>query len=136
MFLDDGEEDSELEDGGVTIEKDESTFEDLCGDATFTGEAIGITDSEVASWGLLSGRMLARIFHFLRFDLKSLVFASLTCKHWEAAVRFYKEISRQVNLSSLGHSCTDSVLLNIMVSLTYILHFALSGMFPVLPHLI
>ncbi|XP_057728916.1 histone-lysine N-methyltransferase ATXR3 [Arachis stenosperma] len=112
-MLVDGEEDSEFEDG-PTIEKDETTFEDLCGDATFIREAIGLTDSEVATWGLLDGHMLARIFHFLRSDLKSLVFASITCKHWRTAVRFYKEVSRHVNLSSLGHSCTDSMLLNIM----------------------
>ncbi|KAJ1394446.1 Leucine-rich repeat domain superfamily [Sesbania bispinosa] len=97
-----------------TIEKDESTFEDLCGDATFPEEEIGITESDVGSWGLLDGQILARIFHFLRSDFKSLVFASLTCKHWRAAARFYKEVSIQVNLSSLGHSCTDTMLWNIM----------------------
>ena len=121
ILVDDSEEDSGLEDG-VTIGKNEPSFEDLCGDATFPEKEIGITDSEVGSWGLLDGPVLARIFHFLRSDFKSLVFASMTCKHWSAAVRFYKEISMQLNLSSLGHSCTDSVLWNIMVGLihTYI----------------
>ncbi|KAK7272318.1 hypothetical protein RJT34_28833 [Clitoria ternatea] len=113
MLADDSEEDSDLEDD-VTIEKDESTFEDLCGDATFPVGEIGVTDSDVGSWGLLDGRVLARIFHFMRSDLKSLVFASMTCKHWLAAVRFYTKMSMQVNLSSLGHSCTDTILWNIL----------------------
>ncbi|KAK7402013.1 hypothetical protein VNO78_13946 [Psophocarpus tetragonolobus] len=112
MLVDDSEDDSDLEDGDATIEKDESTFEDLCGDATFPEQEI--TDSDVGSWGLLDGRVLAQIFHFLRSDVKSLVFASMTCKRWRAAVRFYKELSVQVNLSSLGHSCTDTILWNIL----------------------
>ncbi|XP_058762459.1 histone-lysine N-methyltransferase ATXR3-like [Vicia villosa] len=113
MLVDDNEEDSGLEDD-VTIAKNEPTFEDLCSDATFHEDEIGISDSEVGSWGLLDGSLLARIFHFLRSDFKSLVFASMTCKHWSAAVRFYKEVSIQANLSSLGPSCTDTVLWNIM----------------------
>jgi hypothetical protein len=119
MLVDDSDEDSGLEDD-VTIDKNEPTFEDLFGDATFPEEEIGIADTKVGSWGLLDGPVLARIFHFLRSDFKSLVFASMTCKHWSAAVRFYKEVSIQVNLSSLGHSCTDTVLWNIMVGLIYI----------------
>jgi len=63
----------------------------------------------------LDGHVLARVFHFLRSDIKSLAFVSLTCKHWRAAVGFYKDISRQIDLSSLGPNCTDSILLNIMV---------------------
>ncbi|XP_020232383.1 histone-lysine N-methyltransferase ATXR3 isoform X1 [Cajanus cajan] len=114
MLVDDSEEDSDFEDGSLTIEKNESTFEALCGDATFSGEGSGITDSMVGSWGLLEGRLLARVFHCLRSDLKSLVFASMTCKHWRATVRSYKVVSRHVNLSSLGHSCTDSIMWNIL----------------------
>lgn len=114
MLVDDSEGGSDSEDGDVSIEKDESTFEDLCGDSIFP-EDVGITDSDVGSWGILDGCVLARIFHFLKSDLKSLVFASLTCKHWRAAVRFYKEMSIQVNLSSFGHSCTDTMLWDILV---------------------
>ncbi|KAK7257506.1 hypothetical protein RIF29_31531 [Crotalaria pallida] len=110
----DESEDSEFEDSSLTIEKGESSFEDLCGYATFSGEESVINDPEMGSWGFLDGHMLARVFHFLRSDLKSLVFASMTSKHWRASVRFYKEISRQVNLSCLGHSCIDSVMWNIM----------------------
>ncbi|KAI4334068.1 hypothetical protein L6164_018805 [Bauhinia variegata] len=113
ILVDDSEDGSEIKDDRLTVLKD-CTFEDLCGDTAFFGEESGITDSEMGSWGLLDGHLLARVFHFLRSDSKSLVFASMTCKHWRAAVRFYKEISRQVNLSSLGYSCTDSILWNIM----------------------
>ncbi|KAF7805830.1 putative histone-lysine N-methyltransferase ATXR3 [Senna tora] len=108
------EENSEMEDGGLTIQKNESTFEDLCGDDTFLRRTSGIIDSNMGSWGLLDDHMLARVFHFLRSDLKSLAFASMTCKHWRDAVRFCKDVSRQVNLSSFGPSCTDSVLWNVM----------------------
>ncbi|XP_073222053.1 histone-lysine N-methyltransferase ATXR3-like isoform X3 [Cicer arietinum] len=111
LLVDDSEEDSDLEDD-VTIEKDEPTFEDLCGDVIFP--EVGIADSDMGCWGLLDGPILARIFHFMRSDLKSLVLASMTCKHWRSAVRIYKGVSIQVNLSSLGHSCTDTVLWNIM----------------------
>ncbi|KAL9322543.1 hypothetical protein ACSQ67_010596 [Phaseolus vulgaris] len=114
MLVDDSDEDSDLEDGDFTIEKDESSFEDLCGDATLPEDEIGVTDSQMGSWDNLDGRVLARIFHFLKSDLKSLVFASMTCKRWRASVRFYKEMSIQVNLSSLGHSCTDTMLWNIL----------------------
>lgn len=124
-----------MEDGNLTLQKDESTFDDLCGDATFNGEESGVTDSEVGSWGLLDGHMLARVFHYLRSDLKSLVFASLTCKHWRAAVMFYKEVSRQVNLSSLGHSCTDSMLWTIMVG-CHIFSFYYQKKFHIPQHLI
>ncbi|KAI4322580.1 hypothetical protein L6164_022257 [Bauhinia variegata] len=113
FLTDDSEDDGEMEDGSLAILR-ETTFEDLCGDIAFFGEESGINNSEMGSWGLLDGNMLARVFHFLRADSKSLVFASMTCKHWRAAVRFYKEISPQVNLSSMGHSCTDSILWNIM----------------------
>ncbi|CAJ1956392.1 unnamed protein product [Sphenostylis stenocarpa] len=95
MLVDDSEDDSDFEDGNVTIEKDESTFEDLCGDATLPEEEIGVTDSEMGSWDNMDGRVLARVFHFLKSDLKSLVFASMTCKRWRAAVRFYKGVSIQ-----------------------------------------
>lgn len=117
-----------MEDGDFTVEKDESSFEDLCGDATFPEDEIGATDSQMGSWDNLNGRVLAQIFHFLKSDLKSLVFASLTCKRWRASVRFYREVSMQVNLSSLGHSCTDAMLWNILVGLICTCQFTLTGM--------
>lgn len=116
LLVDESEEDYDVEDDLQTVEKDESTFEDLCGDASFFREDSLSCGSEVGSWGLLDGHVLARVFHFLRLDMKSLTLASLTCKHWRAAVSFYKEISRQVDLSSLGPHCTDSMIVNIMVS--------------------
>lgn len=136
MLVEDSEEDHDFEDGNFIIDNDESTLEALCGDATFSEEKSDINASKVGSWSLLDGRMLARVFHFLRSDLKSLVFASMTCKHWRASVRFYKENSRNVNLSSLGHSCTDSIVWNIVVGLPSILHLTLSRTFACLCHLI
>lgn len=116
MLVDDSEDDYEVDDDLLhQHQKDEIAFEDLCGDATFDGE--GCTSLEEDSWGFLDGHILARIFHFLQSDLKSLSFASVTCKHWRSAVRFYKDISRQVDLSSLGPNCTNSTFMNIMVSI-------------------
>ncbi|XP_078428561.1 SET domain protein 2 [Wolffia australiana] len=65
-------------------------------------------------WGMLGSYILARIFHFLRGDIISLHLSGATCKHWKAAAQTYKNISRQVDLSVLGSSCTDSMLRSIM----------------------
>lgn len=108
-------EDSEMEDTQM-FQKDELTFEDLCGDATFQIEGSGSAGTMGIYWGLLDGHALARVFHLLRYDVKSLAFASMTCRHWKATINSYKEISRQVDLSSLGPNCTDSRLRSIMVN--------------------
>ncbi|XP_015882645.3 histone-lysine N-methyltransferase ATXR3 [Ziziphus jujuba] len=113
-ILYESEDDYEIDEDVQTIQKEESTFDDLCGDSSFYCEESLTSVSEIGSWGLLDGHVLARVFHFLRSDVKSLYIASLTCKHWRAAVRFYKDISRQIDLSCLGPNCTDSIFLNIM----------------------
>lgn len=103
-----------------TVQKDETTFDDLCGDATFFREESTNVGIERDDWGLLDGHVLARVLHFLRSDIRSLVFVSLACKHWRAAVSFYKDVSRQIDLSSLGPNCTDSIFLKIMVNFTFL----------------
>ncbi|GMN58057.1 hypothetical protein TIFTF001_027145 [Ficus carica] len=114
-LLVDESEDDEVEDDDQTVVKSESTFDDLWADTdAFCGEQSVSSESGIGGWGILDGHVLARIFHFLRADMKSLAFASLTCKHWRAAVRFYRDISRQVDLSSLGPNCTDRIFVNIM----------------------
>lgn len=115
--------DNEMEED--TLHKVETTFEQLCGDTNFHREESMCSEIEAGSWGLLDGHMLARVFHFLRSDMKSLVFASLTCKHWRAAVSFYKGISIQVDLSSVGLNCTDLMVRSIMVSFIYVWHYRL-----------
>lgn len=109
-LVDGSEDDYEMEEDVLLVQKDESTFEDLCSDATFYQEDIALAEMGSENWGLLDGNVLARVFHFLRTDVKSLAFAALTCKHWRAAVRFYKGVSRQVDLSSVGSLCTDSTI--------------------------
>ncbi|KAJ4912312.1 Histone-lysine N-methyltransferase ATXR3 [Raphanus sativus] len=104
---------SEVEDAQM-FQKDELAFEDLCGDATFHVEGSGSSGTVGMYWDLLDGHVLARVFHLLRYDVKSLAFASMTCRHWKAVVSSYKDISRQVDLSSLGTNCTDSRLWSIM----------------------
>ncbi|XP_022742735.1 histone-lysine N-methyltransferase ATXR3-like isoform X2 [Durio zibethinus] len=114
MMINGREEEYDIEDELQSTRKDEPAFEDLCGDAAFHEQEGVCSVTEMGNWGLLDGHVLARVFHFLRSDMKSLAFGSLTCKHWRAAVRFYKGIGRQVDLSSLGPKCSDSVLRNIM----------------------
>ncbi|MFS8024584.1 putative [histone H3]-lysine(4) N-trimethyltransferase chromatin remodeling SET family [Helianthus anomalus] len=94
------------------LEKD-VPFEDLCGDDNFCSEKSGNLMVGNENWGLLDGQVLARIFHFLRADIKSLVYANLTCKHWRSVVKFYKGISKQADFSSVSN-CTDSMIHDIM----------------------
>ncbi|KAI3736251.1 hypothetical protein L6452_15789 [Arctium lappa] len=113
-FMGDGfDGDYELQDGVSALEKDDCLFEDLCGDVTFCREKSGESVVENENWGLLDGQVLARVFHFLRTDIKSLVYANLTCKHWRSVVKFYKDLSRQADLSSVSN-CTDFMIRNIM----------------------
>lgn len=112
LMVDDSEEDMEDEQMAV---KADSTFEELCGEAVFCREESLNSESGNGGWGSLDGQVLARVFHFLRADMKSLVFASVTCKHWRSAVRFYRNISRQIDFSSFGPECTDSIILNTVV---------------------
>lgn len=109
------EEEYEMEEDISGFQNDECQFDDLCGDETFNRETITKPGIESGSWGLLDGRVLARIFHFLKADVKSLAYAALTCKHWRSTVKIYKGISSQVDLLSVASSCTDSTMLKIMV---------------------
>ncbi|XP_043725695.1 histone-lysine N-methyltransferase ATXR3-like isoform X3 [Telopea speciosissima] len=113
MVVNGSEEDDEVEEDLIKLKYD-CSFEDLCGDTIFDGgnDASPKVESEI--WGLLNCRILARVFHFLGADLKSLVFSAATCKRWNAAARFYKDICRQIEFSSLGPKCTDSMFLSIM----------------------
>ncbi|KAK2987988.1 hypothetical protein RJ640_011251 [Escallonia rubra] len=112
-LLGDGSEE-ETEEGILTLQRDEYLFDDLCGDATFCKEDSMGSEIERGSWGLLDGRLLARVFHFLRVDIRSLVYAALTCKHWRSGVKFYKDISKQADLSSLAPNCTDPMMWSIV----------------------
>ncbi|OMO60222.1 hypothetical protein CCACVL1_24326, partial [Corchorus capsularis] len=114
MMINGNEEEYDIDDELQLSRKNEHKFEDLCGDTTFQEQESACSLTEMGNWGLLDGNVLARVFHFLRSDTKSLAFASLTCKHWRSAVRFYKGITRQVDLSSFGPTCTDSLLWNVM----------------------
>ncbi|GAB2285305.1 hypothetical protein Dimus_019759 [Dionaea muscipula] len=114
LMADGGGDEYEMEDDSTSFLNGVLPFEDLCEDVSFCNKEVAYSERTGASWGLLDGHILARIFHFLRGDVASLEVASSTCKHWRAAVRFYKGISRQVNLSSVGCKCTDSIIRSIM----------------------
>ncbi|KAG5596928.1 hypothetical protein H5410_038160 [Solanum commersonii] len=108
------EEEYEMEEDISVFQNDECQFDDLCGDETFNRETITTSGIKNGSWDLLDDRVLGRVFHFLKADVKSLVYASLTCKHWRSIVKIYKGISPQVDLLSVASSCTDSMMQTIM----------------------
>ncbi|XP_065013683.1 histone-lysine N-methyltransferase ATXR3-like isoform X1 [Musa acuminata AAA Group] len=113
FLVDESDEDSEMEDALLSNEKNDWSFEDLCGEADiFQDNATSQTEN--GSWGLLNGHILARVFHFLKGDMKSLLSSATTCKHWNASVNFYRSICRHVDLSSVGPKCTDTVLQSLM----------------------
>ena len=121
LLVDDSEDDNDLEDNDQTALKAESTFEDLCGGVSFGREESAGSESGTGGWGSLDGHVLARVFHFMRADMKSLAFASVTCKRWRAAVGFYRDISRQIDFSCFGPDCSDSIILNIVVRFSFLL---------------
>ncbi|XP_051140439.1 histone-lysine N-methyltransferase ATXR3 isoform X21 [Andrographis paniculata] len=107
-------EEYDVEEDMQTIENEMCAFDDLRGDATFR-RLDDVDPKDVGGvWDLLDGHVLARVFHFLRADLKSLFFAGLTCKHWRSVMKFYKDITRQINFCALAPKCSDSVILKIM----------------------
>lgn len=90
-------------------------FEDICTETTLFPVCNISPQAENENWGLLDGRILARVFHFLRSDMRSLAFSAAACKHWKIAANFYKSISRCVDLSSAGPACTDYMFRAVMV---------------------
>ncbi|XP_077243423.1 histone-lysine N-methyltransferase ATXR3-like isoform X2 [Tasmannia lanceolata] len=112
LLFDESEEEYEMDEDLHTIQKND--FDELCGEATIGEENSMRPQTETESWGLLNGHILARVFHFLKTDLKSLAFSAATCKCWNTALKFYRDISRQVDFSSAGPNCNDSMFWNIM----------------------
>ncbi|XP_022845527.1 histone-lysine N-methyltransferase ATXR3-like [Olea europaea var. sylvestris] len=108
------EVEDEMEEDTSTFMKDKCTFDDLCSNVTFCIGDEADSEIERGSWDLLDGHVLARVFHFLSADLKSLFNASLTCKHWQSVVKFYKNISKQVDFLAIAPYCTDAMILKIM----------------------
>ncbi|KAL5976100.1 hypothetical protein ACLOJK_020430 [Asimina triloba] len=110
---DDSDDDDEMEQEFPSSHGD-SSFDDLCGDNSCVQEIISTPETEMESWGLLNAHILGRVFHHLRMDLKALATSAATCKCWNKAVKFYRDISKRVDFSSIGPNCTDSMFQNIM----------------------
>lgn len=111
--VDGTEEDYEMENISISMEE-EYSFDDMSSDTNFNGEEGAGANFGTGTWNGLDGHVLARIFHFLRSDMKSLVNIGLTCRLWRSVLDCYKNISRKVDLSSIALSCNDAVLWNIM----------------------
>lgn len=125
-LFDGSEEDYEAEEDVPAVQMDEYSFDNLYGDAAFRKVDHAGIESEIGGWGQLDGLVLARVYHFLRADMKSLVYAASTCKHWRSVSKFYKDISKQVDLSCVGPTCTDAMVYSILVScLAYTLLFGI-----------
>ncbi|KAL1555558.1 histone-lysine N-methyltransferase ATXR3-like [Salvia divinorum] len=112
--MDGVEAEFETDDDVLSLQFSHCEFDELCADISFRkGEEVD-SELERGSWDLLDGNILARIFHFLRADVKSLFYAALTCKHWRSVVKYYKDISRQIDFCAIGPNCSDSTILKIM----------------------
>jgi [histone H3]-lysine4 N-trimethyltransferase ATXR3 len=118
LLSDQNEEDIHVSDDILASQKEDICFEELCHEKAFVDDNSMDRGAENESWGVLNGHVLARIFHFLRTDVKSLISSATTCRHWNAAAMYYRSMCRFVDLSSVGLLCTDSVFRGIMVRLT------------------
>jgi hypothetical protein len=109
------DEDIDIYEDILASKKDDWCFEDLCPEGALVEENSANSIAETESWGLLDGHVLARIFHFLRADVKSLISSAATCRLWNTTAKYYRNTCRFVDLSSVGLQCTDSVFRDIMV---------------------
>ncbi|XP_051208058.1 histone-lysine N-methyltransferase ATXR3 isoform X1 [Lolium perenne] len=108
------DEDIDIYEDILASKKDDWCFEDLCPEGALVEENSANSIAETESWGLLDGHVLARIFHFLRADVKSLISSAATCRLWNTTAKYYRNTCRFVDLSSVGLQCTDSVFRDIM----------------------
>ena len=130
LRIDGSEDEYEMEDVSAPL-KDEWSFDDICGDGNFSeAEA----EYQNGIWADLGDRVLARIFHFLRADLKSFAIVASTCKHWRYVLKYYKQVSRQVDFSSIASNCNDASLWNIMVILCSYKQVPCCDCFPCMHH--
>ena len=123
LFESDG--DCEMGEDLLVDKKNDPSFDDLCGEATFFDGNCASSEAQNENWGLLSGHILARVFHFMRSDMKSLISSAATCKRWNLAAKFYRSLCTQIDLSSAGPGCTDSMFWNIMVGYLFRFFFFL-----------
>lgn len=114
-----------MEEDLLVDKKNDPSFDDLCGEASFVDGDCASSEVENQNWGLLNGRILARVFHFIRSDMKSLISSAATCKRWNLAAKLYRNLCTQVDLSSAGPGCTDSMFWNIMVGYLFSFFFSL-----------
>ncbi|ERN12742.1 histone-lysine N-methyltransferase ATXR3 [Amborella trichopoda] len=114
LLIDESEEEDDTAMDLGKLQSANYSFDDLCGETAFPQETCANIATGSDGWGLLNGHILARIFHFLRADFKSLAVSAVTCKQWNMAVKFYKDLCVQVDLSSMGLNCTDSIFQYIM----------------------
>jgi hypothetical protein len=115
LLPDQSDEDIHLSNDILASRKEDLCFEELCARSSAVDDDSVNPSTENGSWGLLNGRVLARIFHFMRADVKSLISSAATCRSWNAAAKYYRDMCRFIDLSSVGALCTDSAFYDIMV---------------------
>lgn len=115
LLPDQSDEYTDMSEDILASQKDDCCFEDLFEGAAHVKESPLNSRTESESWGLLNEHVLARIFHFLRADVKSLISSAATCSWWNTAAKYYRSVCRFIDLSSLGPQCTDNVFHDIMV---------------------
>jgi [histone H3]-lysine4 N-trimethyltransferase ATXR3 len=101
------------EDPMVTKMK-ECSFEELKSGAHLAEESPTAAVSG-ENWDSLDRGLLARVFHYLKADIRSIQSATSTCKSWYDASLFYKSMCQLIDLSSAGTKCNDMIFRAIMV---------------------
>lgn len=134
LLADESDGDYEMEDDLLAGQSNDCSFEELCDEAAFIEDIGTGSETENESWGMLNGHVLARVFHFLRADMKSLMSSAATCKRWNVVVKFYKNLCRHVDLSNTSPRCTDSMFQSIMVCFQVSFIFAVVLLFIAFTH--
>jgi hypothetical protein len=101
------------EDPMVTKMK-ECSFEDLRSGAHLAEESPSAAVFG-DNWVSLDRGLLARVFHYLKADIRSIQSAASTCKSWYDAALVYKSMCQLIDLSSAGTKCNDMIFRAIMV---------------------
>ncbi|AQK40850.1 Histone-lysine N-methyltransferase ATXR3, partial [Zea mays] len=114
LLPDQSDEDIHLSQDILASRKEDICFDELCdAEPSVDNDSLN-PGAGNETWGLLNGHVLARIFHFMRADVKALISSAATCRSWNAAVKYYRNMCRFIDLSSVGPLCTDSVFCDIM----------------------
>ncbi|KAJ1698179.1 hypothetical protein LUZ63_006691 [Rhynchospora breviuscula] len=113
-LLQGGDDDSYIwgDEDPIVTQMKESSFEELKCGANLEEESSAAATRD--NWDSLDQGLLARVFHYLKADIRSIQSSASTCKSWYDAAMLYKSMCQLVDLSSAGSKCNDMVFRAIM----------------------